>query len=384
MTDTKKLRIEKVTDISGFLKHSEDWENLSGNVSQELQVLAHPWVSAYLETMLNPSESWSCFFAYHGDELVGVLPVIATKDSMMGITMTRLRTPYNSHAPTGDLAIRKGDEEIAVPALLNVLGDHYSNILSISIEGVIEDSPTARVILENRSLGQFVSVEDQHWSFLPTDDNFEVYINGLNNGFQRNLRRLRKKIYKLNNVEFRFLSGKDATEKDLVPFMELEASGWKGRNGTAIRSNRNLMAFYSAFVQRLAGRGLLEWHILSADGKPIAAHLALRLRRSLILSKIAYDEAYSEFAPGNMLFYQTIERAYESKEIQEINCLSDTSWMTNWNMSSRKYFDFTLNLRRPCSFLFGYFPRFVRDTARQVPGVRPLVREIRRISGKTG
>ena len=97
------------------------------------------------------------------------------------------------------------------------------------------------------------------------------------------------------------------------------ASGWKGAAGTAIKCSPTLIEFYRVLARRLADRGWLEWQFLNFDGMPVAAHLAIRFGRSLILPNIGYDEPDARLSPGNLLFRETLTRAFADECLEEVN-----------------------------------------------------------------
>ncbi len=86
-------------------------------------------------------------------------------------------------------------------------------------------------------------------------------------------------------------------------FLALEASGWKGRTGTAARSKPSSEAFVRDAVGGLSGLGKARIHRLCLDGVPIAAAIVLSSGAIGSLWKIAYSEAYARFAPGIQLLY---------------------------------------------------------------------------------
>jgi hypothetical protein len=113
----------------------------------------------------------------------------------------------------------------------------------------------------------------------------------------------------------------------------------------------------------------LEWHFLEAEGKTIAAHLALQINRSLIILKICYDEAYSSYSPGAVLFEKMFERAFHSGKVDEVNLLTDYAWNQNWQAERRSYYNLYLFPDKPLSTLAGYIPLKMRIGLRQVPAV---------------
>jgi len=171
-----------------------------------------------------------------------------------------------------------------------------------------------------------VRADGDYGSFVRVASTFEDFQSRLSDNFLGNLRKARNKLAKLPGVQTEFLTGEHATAEHFGRFAEVEASGWKGRKGTALGASPALVAFYTALSSRLAQEGWLEWHFLNGDGKTLAGHLGLRFGRSMVLLKIGYDEAYAKCGPGNLLFDHTVRRVFEHGDIDEINCLTDMPW----------------------------------------------------------
>jgi len=86
------------------------------------------------------------------------------------------------------------------------------------------------------------------YSFLHVQGNFDAYLSSFGN-MGRNLRRFRKKLEKVGHVSIEVRKGSAASEDLLPEFLALEASGWKGRNGTAILNDPNATHFYTTLVR---------------------------------------------------------------------------------------------------------------------------------------
>lgn len=101
------------------------------------------------------------------------------------------------------------------------------------------------------------------------------------------------------------LHGLDAT---LSECLELEKSGWKGSNGTAIACQPQTKCFYRGLARRATEAGLFVIYTLRLNGKLIAFELAVRSGDRIDSEKIGYDENFSRFSPGNVIAYMIAER----------------------------------------------------------------------------
>lgn len=367
------IRIEYANTSAELLKHAYAWDQLTLESKQKLPMLSYAWISSYLENMLKPYEAWWCLFAYQGKELVGVLPVIAETKSVLGIRNTLLRTPHDTGA--GDMLIKTGTEDGVVPALLSALDHKVPYRLYTELIRVKEESPSLIFLDNKRHL--VVKQPNGYGSIIRIKGRIDDFNARLSSNFTGNLRKAKNKLGTLKNVEMKFLTGGNGADENLKRFMEIEASGWKGKEGTAIMQDPQAVKYYSVLVRRLAARGWLEWHFLNIDGKPIAAQFAVRLGRHLAMYKISYDETFSKYAPGNILFLRTVERAYTLGDTDEINCITDMPWHQNWHMEKDSYYSILIYSCKPSSFFFGFIPKKTRNFAKRLPGLRPVVINLR-------
>jgi hypothetical protein len=89
-------------------------------------------------------------------------------------------------------------------------------------------------------------------------------------------------------------------------FLALEASGWKGREGTAMASDPRDSAFFLDLCARLASAERLQLLSLEANdgeasGEPLAMQVNLCAGDGLFTFKIAYDERFRRYSPGVQL-----------------------------------------------------------------------------------
>jgi CelD/BcsL family acetyltransferase involved in cellulose biosynthesis len=84
-------------------------------------------------------------------------------------------------------------------------------------------------------------------------------------------------------------------------FLALEASGWKGRSGTALASMHGDAEFFRAICSSYRELGRLHLLSLQADGKRVAMACNLRAGDGVFCLKIAFDERWRRYSPGALL-----------------------------------------------------------------------------------
>jgi CelD/BcsL family acetyltransferase involved in cellulose biosynthesis len=124
---------------------------------------------------------------------------------------------------------------------------------------------------------------------------------------RKELRRQRKRLAQAGTLASDIVREPSAVAAALGDFLKLEAAGWKGRAGTAARTDERVRAFMEAAVTALARGGKAQVARLSAGGAPIAAIVTLRSGATAWCWKIAYDESYARYSPGVQLLLEATQ-----------------------------------------------------------------------------
>jgi CelD/BcsL family acetyltransferase involved in cellulose biosynthesis len=117
----------------------------------------------------------------------------------------------------------------------------------------------------------------------------------------KELRRQRNRLAEYGDVRFTIARSTDEVARAVEVFLALEASGWKGERGTALRQNQGDLGFIRNATRGLAQTGQCEIVTMHAGGTPVAAAVILRHLDRAFYFKLGIDEAFSKFSPGVQL-----------------------------------------------------------------------------------
>jgi CelD/BcsL family acetyltransferase involved in cellulose biosynthesis len=90
-------------------------------------------------------------------------------------------------------------------------------------------------------------------------------------------------------------------------FMRLEASGWKGRGGTALAADPAHAAFFREVCAAFAARGRLQLLRLGTPDRAVAMQCNLIAGGTLFCFKVAYDETLARWSPGVQLEARAVD-----------------------------------------------------------------------------
>ena len=181
------LQTVTVRDFDRKTPHLASWDRLAWGAPQAIPTLLPAWADAFLRHRLKPNEKWFCSFVYADDELIGVLPVIATSYLVLGRRWPLLRTPFDNYTPSGDILLAPDHAAAALHALLAEVGREAPGHLGIDLKAVHPKS-SVWTALQGDVDGYTVHKSKRRvYSYIGVRGDFNNYLAGLGN-LRRNVK----------------------------------------------------------------------------------------------------------------------------------------------------------------------------------------------------
>lgn len=117
----------------------------------------------------------------------------------------------------------------------------------------------------------------------------------------KELRRQRNRLAEHGEVRFEVARTSNEVAAALESFLKLEASGWKGKRGTALMQDDGDAAFIRRATAALAAKAQCEIVTLRAGDTPVASAIVLRHLDRAFYFKLGVDETYARLSPGVQL-----------------------------------------------------------------------------------
>ena len=141
-------------------------------------------------------------------------------------------------------------------------------------------------------------------SEIGADDYYET---SLTRKRRKELARLRKRLGEEGALTFHRHHGADRLAEWIDEFVALEASGWKGREQSAIGSAPETHALFRDALSGAAQQGRLERIDLRVDGRPVAMLVNFLCAPGAFSFKTAFDENYARYSPGFLLQRENLQ-----------------------------------------------------------------------------
>lgn len=243
-----------------------------------------------------------------------------------------LGAPVHDHLTLGDVLIADGVESQGMQSAIAAVLE-YCDISRLVFHNLPENSPLQRSIKADTNVAGkghapvWVCSHARDSAYFDLCDGSSVPSGKL----KRNLKRLRGKLEKEGKVESRSYRGSDALQAFDV-FMDVEASGWKGAEGTgsSIQADPQLSQFYQTMLQPEFDGMIPEIHHLCLDDEVIAVQYALCTGTTQYILKISYNESYGYYSPGSLLLEEVIEQA-RAAGVERLSLVTSPVWAERWH-----------------------------------------------------
>jgi CelD/BcsL family acetyltransferase involved in cellulose biosynthesis len=156
--------------------------------------------------------------------------------------------------------------------------------------------------------------------YLPLPGSWDDLLASLSHKLRWQWRRSRRGLDRDGGLLLRTTTSEAELDRDLEIFLALEASGWKGREGTAILNDPRAERLYREFAARAARQGWLRLSILESAGVPVAAAYGCVFAGKAYRLKSGFDERRAGDSPGLVLVGEELRRSID-EELHEYDFL---------------------------------------------------------------
>ncbi len=208
------------------------------------------------------------------------------------------------YAPFGTPLVERDAAEPVIAAWLAHLAGEPALPGLVLLPFIPEDGPFAAALGTILRRAQMQSADfNRHRRALlaPGADRSEYVGRALGGRKLKELRRIGRRFSDLGAILFTAATEPAAAAKAAEEFVALEASGWKGKAGTAAAHHDKIQRFVKTAVRALAATGQVAINRILVDGRAIAATITLRSGDAAWFWKIAYDESFARYSPGVLL-----------------------------------------------------------------------------------
>ncbi len=260
-------------------------------------------------------DTWLAAFApIHGGhrENGPSFPYTLTATRLGPLSIRTLQAPTNSHTPRFDLP---GVPLATVAAAMRSLRTSYAVFPFLA-----EDAELLRQAEHDRGGLVLRRVPCEIAPYIACDGDWEGYFASRSSKTRQEWRRRQRRAAEIG-FELSEYRSFETVGRHFPTALEVEASGWKGAAGSAIREDAPALTFYTSVVPKLAARGLVRLYLWRIEGRTAAFQLCIVDGDALRSLKIGFDPEFARHAPGQMLQLAILRELFQEEGIRRFDLL---------------------------------------------------------------
>ena len=325
------LLVEFVHGPRGAEPLRSEWNALFDALPARNHAQSHGWVMQQLRYLEPDPQSVQVAVVREAGETVAIVPLRYAPRRMGPFTIASWSLLWDPHATLSPMLLApRADRVGVIEAIMVELRRTRRHCDQVVLPSVLDDGSIHGAWVTD---GPRMVVHPCRQSMRFSTVSAESALASSSTHFRRNLARQRRKLASLGAVELDLAIGPEGAPSAFTTFLDLEASGWKGANGTgsAIRLDPNLVEFYAGLIDGLHPRQQVWIVTLRLDGRPVACDFCIRTDDTLAVLKVSYDESLRQAAPGNVLLAMLIEACVADPGIAWLSLVTGPAWAEVWH-----------------------------------------------------
>lgn len=298
--EPQAIQTVAVTDPRELGKLVPQWEELAREASEDNPFYEH-WMLIPALECLGEGEDVQTLFFYEADRLIGLVP-LQPQAKYRGVPLPHMRLWMHRHCYLCSPLIRRGRERAVLETLFGWLRKRrFSSLLTWN--WAAEDGPVFRELASMaESNGWALRSSSYERAVLKKRPDGEEYLKtALSGKHRRDISRLEKRLSETSELSCDLVTARAELDGWLEKFYELEASGWKGREGTAMKCSSGDQEFMERIVRAAFAAGKARLSLLRTADTDLACKCEFVSNGTCFGFKIGFNESHSKFRPGLLL-----------------------------------------------------------------------------------
>jgi CelD/BcsL family acetyltransferase involved in cellulose biosynthesis len=273
------------------------------------------FIASYIRAF-EPESEIVLLTASAGDRLVAVLPLLRKRSWYGGVPLIKLVGAANVHSSRFDI-VRSADAagEASIQAMWSLL-KRMPGWQMLELPFSPQGGGCASLLAQAAEEGYrtFMSLaQDSPILRMQGDSNGRLtWMGGTSRHFRHELRRYARVLEAETGAKPKLTRWNYPEPAAMQQFFDLEAAGWKGREGSAIQCGSETRTFYDQVAKEGSKHGYFCLHSLEVNGVLAAGAFSLMSQDCFFPMKIAFNENLRRGGPGHLLFNSILEECAEN------------------------------------------------------------------------
>ena len=352
--------VVEIADAVRFAEIRPAWLDLLGRAAEPNAFMDPALVRAAAasdpEVPIRVVLAWTPGDGSAEQRLVGAWALAVGRPRKSPMPLRTLNAPVHVHAHLATPVLDRADPDATLEAMLDAIAADAQCPKIIALTAIGTEGPTMAALarrLEARGTPPCI-FEYSARPKLASELDGESYLKAaMSASSRKKLRQHRRRLSERGVLTRMTASDPEAVRLAVEQFLVLEASGWKGRLGTAFLCDPAEAAFLRAAMLALAAEGCASIDALTVNRRPVSMQIILRCGEAAYTWKTTFDEEFQDFSPGMLLLEDYTTSFLEDDSIAFVDSCAqnDSGFMAVWT-ERQPVADLWLDARRGGSLAF--------------------------------
>lgn len=295
------------------------WENMA-SAAIEPNPFYEPWMLLPALELFGVPSGFRLITVWNGGRLDAVLPM-ERRSTFKGLPLPTLESYRHRHCLLCTPLVRVDGAAETLSALVESL---RADVSVVGFRYIPGEGPFYRALMAAGI--RCVVLDGYSRPVLRRHTDGEAYINEFVSRKERQeLRRRERRLQEQGRLKFVALGRDGDVGRWIDEFLKLEASGWKGKEGSAMICSQANRRFLTETFIAAWQRGRLEMVGIDLDGKPLGRCTGFIAGEGAYAFKPAYDEAFAKFSPGIIAEVARIRNLHELPGVKWMDSFTDAN-----------------------------------------------------------
>ncbi|MFM8330366.1 MAG: GNAT family N-acetyltransferase [Candidatus Methylumidiphilus sp.] len=305
---------------NSFGLHREAWDSLNRQTSNS-PLLEARFIEPFLKHLAN------------GNEQLAIAGDISNPIAMSILTQRKFGVWSSFQPAQAPIGFWVSTPGTAIEELLASLAVALPGITLIL--GISQQDPL--LLRRPADHGRLATMDYITTAHIEVDRSFENYWAARGKNLRHNLKRQRNRLEREGVVTRIEVLDRPEDMADAVrQYGEMESSGWKSSEGSAVHIDNVQGTFYADMLSSFAVTGHARVYSYYYGDKQVASDLCILGAGSLIILKTTYDESIEGSSPTMLMRQQMFQMIFAEQSIRRIEFYGKVmDWHTKWSDAYR-------------------------------------------------
>jgi len=310
------LTIEVVSSLSALKSKKNEWTALIDSIPHFLPTMTFEWHYAWLEANQNLIRDLSFLFFYdYSNTLIGIFPFFKKRAKFLFANLNIFSfSGGRDHVKTG-IICKLEHRPILIKRTIEYFYTEQKNWDILAIQRLSarkgDDVCLERILTKKKFPYSIESILSIPFIIIKDEKDWESYWKARKKHFRHEIKRKTKKLSEIGNIHYEIRES-PLGKQEFNDFLQLENSGWKGKNKSSILHRSHLLRMYEQLSHLESKRLWLVNFKMYVNNRLISSSLSMRTPHGLYVFKIAYDESFNKYSPGILLRLFEVKYCFEN------------------------------------------------------------------------